>query len=469
MNILTTQHIHLVGIKGVAMTSLAQILTDAGKTITGSDVAEDFVTAQQLSRIGISLQLGFSDPLPQGTDLVVYTAAHAGKYNPQVISAVQQGIPTISQAEAVAEFFNSKKGIAVCGVGGKSTMSAMLTWIFEKMGLKPSFSVGVGGIPGLPATGAWQSASEYFIAEADEYVIDPQALKNNEEITPRFSFMKPFITLCSSISFDHPDVYRDLEHTQHTFNQFFQQIRPEGCLIYHKDKNIPSLTTTAETTLTYGQSDADVLVVPDSSSAGNSGQILIGGKTYHLKLTIPGQYNLENAAGALTVCHFLGLTIENAVQHLASFRSTIRRFEYHGVKNGVSYYDDYAHHPREVSAVIRAFNNWEAKKNRIIVFQPHTYSRTKELFADFVESFAEASSLILLDIFSSAREQPDLSISSEHLAEAVRKRFPLLSVLVLKTPQDLARYTKTLPKNTALITLGAGDIYHAHEEIHANS
>lgn len=467
MSILEYRQVHLVGIKGVAMTSLAQLLSDAHIKITGTDVAEKFVTTAQLEKLDCQIAVGFDQPLPEGTELVVFTAAHRGKFNSQVVIAQEQGIPTLSQAEALADLANQKKGIAVCGVGGKSTTSAMLAWIFEKMQLDPSYSVGVGAIPGLNRTGKWSKAGEFFITEADEYVTDPSAPSRGESITPRFSYLHPYLTVCTRISFDHPDVYKDFEHTLATFQTFFQQINPDGYLIFHSSQKNLGLKTSASHQVTYGKEDADVTFAPLLVPGENRATITIGANVFELELSIPGEHNLENATAALAVCHALNLDVAQASEHLKSFQSTQRRFEYRGNHNGVTYYDDYAHHPREISAAIQAFNEWLPDYQRIIVFQPHTFSRTKQLFSEFVDSFAAAETIVLLDIFASARESADDSISSDLLVAALKEKYPEKNITNLRTVDNLANFCKSLPAQTGVLTLGAGDIYAVHDTIGA--
>ena len=228
------QNFLLMGIKGVAMTSMAQLLVDAGKTVYGVDVKENFVTKNILERIGVKITNDFGVEIPEGTDCVIYTAAHKGPNNPLVLKSQEKGIPIYSQAKALGEFFNSKKGIAVCGVGGKSSTSAMIAHVFEKNNPQ-SFSVGVGDISGLGKTGSYLPNSTYFIAEADEYVTDPAAPSKGVDITPRFSYLKPFITICTNLEFDHPDVYRDFEHTKSVYKTFFNSINQEGALIINGD------------------------------------------------------------------------------------------------------------------------------------------------------------------------------------------------------------------------------------------
>ena len=209
MSILDYNNFFLVGIKGVAMTAIAQILIDAKKRVSGSDVEENFVTQDILKKLNIDILNGFETEIPKDTDYVIYTAAHNGPFNPQVIAAKKKNIPALSQAEVLAKFFNLKKGIAVCGVEGKSTVSAMIAWILEITGRNPSFSIGVGNIPGLNKTAKWDQDSDLFVSEADEYVIDPSCIERHEKIIPRFSFLKPFTTVCTNLKFDHPDVYKD--------------------------------------------------------------------------------------------------------------------------------------------------------------------------------------------------------------------------------------------------------------------
>lgn len=303
------QNFYLMGIKGVAMTSLAQILLDAGKKVGGCDLAEEFVTQDLLNEIKVKIDLGFNHSLPKKTDCLIYTAAHEGPENPLVLQAIKVGIPTFSQAEALAYFFNQKQGIAVCGVGGKTTVSAMIAWILEKNNQQPSFSVGVGKIAGLERTGQWSANSKYFVAEADEYVINPNAIQNGEEIIPRFSFLKPYISVCTNLEYDHPDVYTSLEHTQEVFGEFLTQTQKDGFLIINHDN--PTLTQVIEqqaeilkqkniTIKSFGtETGADwQLLRSEVRDQQNIGQIKIEGKTYELKLPIPGDFNLLNAMAA---------------------------------------------------------------------------------------------------------------------------------------------------------------------------
>lgn len=468
MNILDYQSFYLVGIKGVAMTAMAQLLIDAGKLVQGSDVTEEFVTQHRLDQLGVAIH-SLNDPLVPNIDCVIYTAAHGGETQSQVKSAIAAQIPVLSHAAALGELFNQKQGIAVCGVGGKSTISAMIAWILEKNGVAPSYAVGVGEIIGMDRSAQWRQESQWMIAEADEYAVNPSQVKLGQDLIPRFSFLKPQITVCSQIMFDHPDVYRDEQHTHQVFENFFQQIAPTGTLVIHQSAAMLGLTHAAQQQLTYGSiptCQAMVTLNQPQTSHTAAGTITIANQSHQVSLLIPGKYNLENAAAAVLTAMQLGISPADAISALASFRSTSRRFEFKGEKNGVIYYDDYAHHPMEIAAVLAALKESFGDKRVVVAFQPHTFSRTKQLFNQFVVTLARAPELILLDIFASAREPVDDSVSSDQLADAIQQQNPQLQVNNLHTLSNLTTYCHSaLQHDDLLITLGAGDIYQVHDQI----
>lgn len=458
------------------MTSLAQCLADMGKTLTGSDVEEDFVTKEVLATIEAEI-LPFSEienlhSTTYHLQLLIYTSAHGGPQNPEVLWAKQNGIPTLSQAEALAQLFNAKNGIAVCGVGGKSTTSAMITWILETLKFKPSFSVGVGKVVGMDRTGRWNEESEYFVAEADEYVIDPKA----EIPTPRFSFLKPQIIVCTNLKFDHPDVYKTFGDTKEAYLQFFNNLKQTGKLIINGDDN--ELLQLAKAFL---QSRSDAQLITYGANPSNdyilSGYIIENGQSKSLltsnnlpptniTLQIPGLFNHFNATAAVIASSFITTSVNESAQALNDFKSTQRRFEFIGEKSGIKYYDDYAHHPNEISSAIQALSDFFPTQRKVIAFQPHTFSRTKQLFDDFVDSFAQAEEVLLLDIFASARESFDSSITSENLVRAIREKYPKIHIQNISSVEKLAEYCqRELKAGDVMITLGAGDIYQVHDQI----
>ena len=471
MNLNNLHNFYLMGIKGVAMTSIAQILLDANKQVSGCDVAGEFVTKKILDRLQLQVDKGFVHTLPENIDCVIYTSAHGGPINPIVTQAQECGLTTLSQAEALAHFFNQKKGMAVCGVGGKSTVSAMITWILDQLQLKPSFSVGVGEIIDMNITGRWNQESEFFVAEADEYVIDPACCNNPDEMTPRFSFLQPFTTVCTNLAFDHPDVYNSIEHTQKVFLGFFEQIKNGGNLIFNADSQelveiVSTQTKVNKKSFGTGPSADTRLVSSSVKSQKNIGVIKYGEQEYSLELAIPGEFNLLNALAACLATETAGVAFSDALQAISSFKGTQRRFEFIGQKNGVYYYDDYAHHPQEITATIKALKSWCPNQRQVVAFQPHTFSRTKQFFNEFVDALSIANEVVLLKIFPSAREAFDDNISSEMIAKQIQTRFPQTLVHSVESVEELAEFAKTqLKTDDVLLTVGAGDIYEVHEQL----
>lgn len=475
-DLLQHQNFYLMGIKGVAMTSLAQILIDADKAVAGCDVRQEFVTQKILDDLEIKIDYGFVHELPEEADIIVYTSAHGGPNNPIVLQAMEQNIPAVSQAEALAYFFNQKKGIAVSGVGGKSTVSAMITWILNQNSFDFSFSVGVGKIAGLDRTGQWKPEADYFVAEADEYVIDP-AVEIHQEIVPRFSFLKPYINVCTNLEYDHPDVYLDIHHSKRVFADFLLSANDQGYLVFNQDSQhlLELIDEKREQfknkqiqLLSFGtNSGTDVRLINNRiENQTNLGKIQAFGSTYQLELPIPGEFNLMNALAALTAAKVIGIEVEQSLAALKTFRGTKRRFELKGIKNGIVYYDDYAHHPHEIVQTITALQNWHPNKRRVIAFQPHTFSRTKELLNQFAAALGIAEELVLLDIFPSARERFDPEISSDILLEEVRQNHPNTQIANLKTIESLADYCQhQLHEGDVLLTMGAGDIYLLYEKL----
>ena len=458
------KHVHLVGIKGVAMTALAQLLGDYGVAITGSDVAADFVTQDILATLNLPVQSSFLEALPEKTECVIYTAAHQAVNNPQVQLALATGLATFSHAEALAIFFNQKQGIAVCGVGGKSTTAAMITWILERLGQQPSYAIGVGSIVGLTQTGKFSSTGKTFIAEADEYVTNPTEPDPKLRVA-RFSYLRPSVIVCTNILHDHPDVYPEEADTLAIFNQFFKQLTTPGTLIINS-RSLAAVSAQVTQLVTYGSRPNDTFqLLPQVTVTDKvaTATLIYQGKSYVITLRVPGFFNLLNATATIAACVTLGFSPTDCIQAIQSFASTKRRFENKGTLHGVQYYDDYAHHPAEIAATILAAKEWEPSKRIVFAFQPHTYSRTKKLFLEFATALASADELLLLPIYASAREQSDSTISSEMLLTAIQQKKKLKTARVLPTIADLATWCQeNLRSGDVFITVGAGDIYLLH-------
>jgi UDP-N-acetylmuramate--alanine ligase len=461
--VLTAPHVHFTGIKGVGMTAAALCIQDLGHTVSGSDVEEDFVTQHVLSQRSIIPQAGFkSEHIPPETTLLIYTGAHNGDQNPEVIAAKARGIRAISHAVAVGELMAGKTGISICGVGGKTSTSAMIANIFEYAGLDPSFLIGVGKVLNLQVPGRLAKGA-HFIAEADEYAISP-----GHDNTPRFMPQTPHLIICTNVAHDHPDVYPNIDATKSAFKTFFNIIPKDGLLVLNGNSGpLRQIDVTGLPVLWYGVTPNNNDWWIENSFTGESKQMVtIAGKSgekYQFTLSVPGIFNAANALASFLVAKHLGVDPKKILEALQLFRGSMRRFEKVGEMNGTPLYDDYAHHPSQIFATLQAARQWLPLYKIVALFQPHTYSRTKVFKEQFAKSFTFADRVIITDIYASAREAVDESISGYQLAEAVKRHHP--SVSYIPRDQLVSALTSQLTAQDALFTLGAGDIYQLHQDL----
>lgn len=461
------KYAHLTGIKGVGMTALALYLQDMGVKVTGSDVSELFVTDEILKRRNIGWSVGISKKnVNKETDLLVTTAAHGGLNNEEVVFAKDKGIKVFSYAETLAELSYEKETICVCGVGGKTTISSMLSVLLDSADLFPSYIVGVGNIFPLNVPGRYLENGRNFICEADDYVISP-GIDNR----PKFSLLKPKIIVATNVEYDHPDVYENFEKTKETFLQFFKQLPKYGYIIANADnKNTLDVAKKAKVNLlTYGfGKNADYriqnLKFEDRKTFFD---IFVSKKKkiiQNITLNIPGKFNAENAAAAFVVGDLMGIDEGVLKSGLLRYLGCRRRFEDMGSFFEAGFYDDYAHHPGEIKATLKAASDWFPNRRIIVIFQPHTYSRTKALFSEFAKSFEDADIVALMDIYSSAREKNDPTISSELLTKETLKYNDNCSYV-----KDHACTLDWIKKNVhagdIVITMGAGDIFHLYDDL----
>ena len=457
MDLNIIKSIYFVGIKGVAMASLAIVAKEMGKEVRGSDVEEEFPTDATLHRFKIAHVKNFSpEHITDDIELVIYTGAHQGVNNIEVQTAIKKGIPVLPHGKALGLFMQGKKGISVAGSHGKTTTSAMIAHCLFKLGQDPSFAIGCGAINSLK-TPAHAGSGEYFVAEADEYVTDPTS-----DVTPRFMWQKPQILVITNIDYDHPDVYRNLKAVEDAFAKFTQQVLKEGLVILNDD-DVPTrsiIRTIEQKKITYGKLEtADFQLVNVSYSKSQTNfQVKIQNAIESFTLGIPGEHNALNSTAAIVILVTLGFTVEQIREVLKSFNGTKRRFEKIAEKNGKLLFDDYAHHPTEITATLTAIRNWFPDKRIITIFQPHTYSRTQALLLEFAHSFMVSDVVVLTNIYSSAREKPIVGVTGEILYGKTKQY--KTSVHYAPTRTDVLEYIKTQTHTgDLLVTMGAGDIY----------
>lgn len=458
INLDKIKKIHLVGIKGIGMTSLAIWAKERGWQITGSDIDEEFPTDRLLKKMRINWKVGFNrENVTPGTDLVIATGAHGGKTNVEVRKAMEMGIPTYMQGEVLGLIANEKKTIAVSGTHGKTTTAALISHLLVKEKLNPSFIVGCAGVNSLHLP-AHHGKDEYFIVEADEYINCPIT-----DHTPKFLFLNPYITVITNIEFDHPDVYQTPADVEKSFLDFAKRTKKNGLLVLGIDnRSVKRLSSVLERKfLTYGFSSQADYHIDNVRFKKASISFRV---SYHNRylgefaLSIPGRHNALNSLASSIVASFLGLSWQKIKAHLYSFTGTKRRFELIADINGIRLYDDYAHHPSEIKATLLSARQWFGKSRLIAVFQPHTYSRTRALFADFIQAFNHADVAVIADIYPSAREKKDTSLSAKDLVEKMKK-FHKRAVYQPNRDSVVDYIGREARAGDVVFTLGAGDIW----------
>lgn len=462
--------IHFVGMKGVGMTPLAIIAKEAGFVVSGCDVGETFITDDPLKKAGISCLEGFLGEHVKGVDLVITTGAHGGFNNEEVKLAQASGSYVLTQGQAVGVFMKGEifgrnmEGISVGGSHGKTTTTALIATILKKNGMDPSYVIGTGIVPSIGSPGHF-GKGKYFVAEADEYATEPTF-----DPTPKFLWQNPKIAVFTNIELDHPDVYPDEDAIREAFLIFANQLPSDGSLIaFGDDPQIQKLLKGfAKNVITYGTSSQNDFVINKISS--NNGQVFFWlegrGATFgEFCLPVIGEHNAFNATASVITALETGLTVEAIKKALLTFTGSKRRSEYIGsLGENVLVYDDYGHHPTEISKTLSAFKKNFPGHKIICVFQPHSYSRTKKLFEHFVHSFRSADEVILIEIYPSFRETYDPEVSSRTLADEMNKFYPKISFL--SDPVSVVKYIQgqKLGK-TVILTMGAGDVYKIGEEL----
>lgn len=446
-------HIHFIGIGGISMSGLARILLQNGFTISGSDREKSPLT-QQLEEYGAQIFYGQkASNIIEGIDCVVYTAA-ISRDNAELIEAVAQKIPMLTRAELLGQLMkNYETPIAVSGTHGKTTTTSMISHILLEGDLDPTISV--GGILKAIGGNIRVGNSGTFITEACEY-------------TNSFLNFFPKIGVILNIEEDHLDFFKDLEDIRHSFHQFTALLPSDGTLIINGEiTDYPEIYKGLDcNVITYGSSpDFDYSadnIQHDEKGLVSFDLVKYGEITERIRLSVTGDHNVSNALASIAAAELLGLSIETIKKGLFSFCGTDRRFEYKGTFNGVTVIDDYAHHPTEIVATLKAAKHYP-HKSLWCIFQPHTYTRTKAFFHEFAEALSHTDHLILADIFA-ARETDTLGISSKDLAREVQMLgtdthyFPSFS--------EIEDFVKThCAPGDLLITMGAGNVVNIGEDL----
>lgn len=452
------KRIHFVGLAGVAMTALAVYVKERGIRVTGSDIPGLFPTHSTLKKAGLVVQEGFLPEHVNHTlrpDIVIFTGAHGGKENIEVKTALELHIPVMSHGEALGFFMDGCEQISVAGSHGKTTTSAMIATIFCESGKDPSYAIGCGDIIGVGFPGHFGNGS-LFIAEADEYVTDPQ-----HDTTPRFLWQHPDILVVTNIDFDHPDAYTSLSAVKDAFKLLQKQQQGKQLTIVNVDDRESRDLLTGTNVLRYGcspQADIRITHVTMEQERTFFTLSMRGIDVGEFALKVPGKHNVLNATAAAACAVSYGISWDDIRNGILAFGGTKRRFQKLGEIQGISIFDDYAHHPKEIQATLEAARAWFPHRRIISIFQPHTYSRTKALLADFATSFTRSDMVLLTDIFASARESDTLGISTATLVEEIAKHHGCVRYTKNKE-ETLEFLSHTVLPGDIIILMGAGDIF----------
>ncbi len=444
------RRIHFVGIGGAGMCGIAEVLLNLGYQVSGSDLKASAVT-ERLQSFGAQIFIGHRAENAESADVLVVSSA-VNTSNPEVAAALERRVPVVPRAEMLAELMRYRHGIAVAGTHGKTTTTSLLASVFAAGGLDPTFVI--GGRLNAAGTNAQLGTSRYLIAEADES-------------DASFLHLQPMVAVVTNIDMDHMSTYEgDFNKLKKTFVEFLHNLPFYGLAVMCVDDPIVReiLPQVARPTMTYGfGEDADVRAI----NVRQQGMLTFftvlrtGQEPLDVSVNMPGNHNVLNALATIAIATDEGISDQAIVQGLSGFQGVGRRFQVYGelpVAGGsVMLVDDYGHHPREVAAVIKAVRGGWPERRLVMVYQPHRFSRTRDLYEDFVQVLADTNVLLLMEVYP-AGEEPIPGADSKHLCHSIRQRGQL-DPIYIERGVELAPLIKPLLRaGDILLCQGAGDI-----------
>ncbi|RLB25842.1 MAG: UDP-N-acetylmuramate--L-alanine ligase [Deltaproteobacteria bacterium] len=448
-----TKHIHLVGIGGIGMSGIAELLLNLDYFISGSDLRKTEVT-EHLSDLGGKIFLGHRPQNIDGADVVVFSSAIKGD-NPEIVEAREKSIPVIPRAEMLAELMRLKYGIAVAGSHGKTTTTSMIGSILTMGGFDPTVVIG-GRLNIWGGSNARLGRSDFLVAEADES-------------DGSFLALSPSIAVISNIDHEHIDFYHSMNNLRETFIDFINKIPFYGRAILCVDDKevhglIPELT---KSYLTYGlNSQADIRASGISKEGLNTtfDVIFKGRLAGNVTISIPGKHNILNALAAVGVGLELDIDFKYIREGLKDLGGLKRRFEIKDERDGILFLDDYGHHPTEIMATLSAAKECWPDRRLVVVFQPHRFTRTKDLYDKFVISFNQADFLIITPIYG-AGEEPIEGVDSKTLYQGIRNHGHRAVTYCDSAEDAISELLDTIRPGDIVLTLGAGDIHLVGTEV----
>lgn len=444
----TVTNVHFVGIGGIGMSGIAEILVNQGFKVSGSDAAQSDIT-DYLASLGAHITIGHAASNIDTAEVVVYSSAVNVLENPETAEAINRKIPLIRRAEMLAEVARLNYCLAIAGTHGKTTTTSMCGLVLMKAGIDPTVLVG-GRLRGLGGTNARLGKGKWTVVEADEY-------------DRSFLQLSPTIAVINNVEAEHLDIYGSLDEIKNAFVEFANKTPFYGFTAVGLDdtgvKDILSRIT--KKVVTYGLSPhADVRAVGITAEKRATHCTVIANDIPlgELTVNIPGVHNIKNALAAVTVGLQLGIEYDVIRQAIAEFSGVYRRFEVKGEYDGILIVDDYAHHPTEVRATLSAARAGWQERRIVCVFQPHTYTRTRDFLKEFGQSFDDADVLVVLDIYA-AREKPIEGLTGESIAKAARQSGHK-NVRYIQSKDEATEFLRSfIREGDMLITVGAGDVW----------
>lgn len=447
-------HVHFIGLGGTGLSAIALVLLERGFTVSGSDRQASPVLTR-LQQTGAKIMLSHQPENIQGADVVVRSSAIKDD-NSEVTAALDAGIPVLKRSDFLGQLLKDNRTIAVAGSHGKTTTTAMISWMLARVGKDPSFIIGSNSVD--LGTNAHAGLGEHFVIEADEY-------------DGMFLGLSPMIAIVTNIEHDHPDCYPTAKDFYQAFELFSRKLKPGGILLACADdqgalKLSREYVNQGGNCLLYGkdnkQSDFRAGNLQLNSSGGYNFSVFgsDGDELTQVSLKVPGLHNVLNSLAAISVAAIEKLPIDQSAMALSEFRGTSRRFEVRGEPGGITIVDDYAHHPSEITATLAAARARFGSRRIWVVWQPHTFSRTRLLQEEFSRSFGNADNVIVTEIYPAREPLPDDGFSSRVLVEKIRllpsmagKQIGYVSSL----EEAIFQLQKELQKSDVLLVLSAGD------------
>lgn len=439
------QWIHMVGIAGAGMSGIAKVLAQQGVKVTGSDLQHNEIT-EQLEQMGITVYQGHSSSyLQEGVDVLVISSA-IPMDNPEVVLARHRNIPVLKRGQMLANLVNRSKGIAVAGAHGKTTTTCMIYTVLSGCGLDPAFIVG-GELQDYHLN-AKLGEDDLFVVEADES-------------DASFLELRPFVAVVTNIEDDHLDYYHTLDRLQEAFRQYIDGVQPQGfAVLYGDDPGIRTISGRTETRCVfYGEGEENDYYLRNWQAQGLGSVFEIyehGRKLGKVRLSVPGKHNALNALAAIATGRELGLEFAHMSKAIAVFHGAKRRFQIIGEHNNITVVDDYAHHPTEIKATLRAARTYHSSR-LITVFQPHRYTRTRQLGTQLGEALHESDIAVITNIYA-AGETPIPGISSDIVFKAAHQAG--CTAVYIPDLDSIVDYLLEICRpGDLIITMGAGDIW----------